>query len=195
MYPQSPAPQPPSSWPLPAPPPPDRRAWLGGAPLGGSDPPEYAFVEPSNPRRTIRSVAVAVLALGAAVAIAGTYLTWVTADIRGLGIRAGSGWNNVVGNVSYGPLVAFPAALAVFGCMGLLVVGWSRRWIWVIVAGLLGATAALIVQFVDISSPGRGVSAEFGVGMWVMVAGLATAWVALLVSVSVRVDDGASLRR
>ncbi len=146
-----------------------RRAWLGGHPLGGFEP-DRVQVTPRRGRADLRAVAGVLAAAGGAGLVTGSFLPWLTADLTGLGLRQGSGWSNVFGNLSYGPAVAVSgAAICFLAIAGLLRLGGllQRVIAGVAILGALGVTVAVIV---DLATPGAGVGVEVEPGVPVMVA-------------------------
>ncbi len=162
--------------PLPPPPPEvaaePRRAWLGGDPLGGVTP-APTWIEQARRRLDRRGVGGLLAAVGGVALVGGSFMPWVTADFLALGVRDGSGWTNVVGNVSYGPgITAVGVGICFLAVAGLLRAG--GRWFRV-VAGLLafaavGGVAAIVV---DVTTPGAGVTTQLGSGVWTMGVGAA----------------------
>jgi len=126
---------------------------------------------------------VAGVVAGATV-VGASFADWVEADLRGVGIRRGSGWENVQGQVAHGPwfaalggVVAIVAALVVAQRAG------RSRWL-----GLGAAMAALglsVVEVVDLSNPGSGVTAEVLPAIWVLVGAAVVAVLAASASFGV----------
>ena len=170
----------PSPPPLP-PPPPDvqaepRRAWLGGDPLGGVAPPP-TWMEQARRHLDRRVVGGILAATGGVALVAGSFLPWVTADFLALGVRDGSGWTNVVGNVSYGPgITAVGVGICFLAIAGLLRAGgrWFRVLEGVLALVAVGGVTAIIV---DVSTPGAGVTTRLGSGVWTMIVGAVLATV------------------
>ena len=122
----------------------------------------------SDPVLRRRRIAGVVALVGGAAVIAGSYGDWVRADVLGVGLVNGSGWENVRGHLADGP---------VFAALGLVLVlvgatmmfGFASR-----VGKALGALSALgavggtIYEIVDITSAGR---AELLAGPWIMLTG------------------------
>ena len=152
----------------PAPPPP---AWLGGGPLGGVVP---AWTAPSLPRDRyfgVRTAAGVLGILGGAVLAASSLMTWVRADITGVGMRDGSGWQNVVGNTSHGPMVTIAGVLVACGAALVLVGAAHRIARSAMSVGTLTGLGFAIWELIDLNDPGRGVTSTIGVGIWAMFVG------------------------
>lgn len=144
--------------------------WVGVVPLGGEPAPlpEDGRRQPAERSRR-RFVALLLVLCGAAV-VAGSFAGWVRADIIGEGIRDGSGWRNVQGEVADGPWFAvLGAVLVLVGMFALF--GFVGRWRWTAAAAGIGAVVLGIVEVLDITSPGPGVTTELLGGLWVVIAG------------------------
>lgn len=116
-------------------------------------------------------VGAVVAILGALTAATATFLPWVRADIGGVGVRTGTGWNTVRDNIGDGPILVGLAALAALSGLVILVRSGSR-WVALAGAGLgLGLTGVAIFEIVDISRPGAGVTATHQLGVWLVLAG------------------------
>ena len=160
-------------------------AWLGGAPLGGSEPWMEAPVAPRTPGVGLRWASGVIGVLAGTLLVASSWMTWVTADIRGAGLRNGNGWQNVYGNLSLGPIVAL-IGLAVAVASALVAVDVARRGSRAVLAvGCVAAVGLLIWELVDISTPGRGVTSSIGAGIWTMLAGSILAVIALVLALRV----------
>ncbi len=148
-----------------------RRAWLGGHPLGGYEPDELQLPPRRGPA-DLRTVGGVLAAAGGVGLVTGSFLPWLTADLTGLGMRQGSGWSNVFGNLSYGPAVAVcGAAVCFLALAGLLRLGGRFQRI---IAGIaiLGALGVVVAVIVDLATPGPGVGVDVEVGVPVMVASI-----------------------
>ncbi len=108
--------------------------------------------------------------LSGAAIVTGSFLPWVRAEIRGHGVRVGTGWENVAGDVAHGPWFVLIGAVVVFaGLFALLSRSWKVRWLGAV--GALAATVLAVTEMLDITSPGRGVTTHLLAGPWVMLAG------------------------
>jgi len=157
-------------------------AWLGGAPLGGAEPPFVETAPAPNRDVVTRWVAGVLGVVAGPVIVASSWMTWVTADIRAIGIRNGSGWHNVAGNVSLGPAVA-AAGVAVSLGAALTAADVARRFALVLMAVGTVASAGLVAwEIIDISTPGPGVVTSIGSGIWAMLGGTVVAVVVLVLA-------------
>jgi hypothetical protein len=157
---------------------------LGGAPLGGieQEPPVAAA-----PRRTLglRRIALGLMALGGIAVVVGSFLPWVTADILSMGIRTGSGWVNVQGNLSYGPALATVGTVLVI----LALFEWQQRTRgarWFAVAALLAGAVVLTLQYVDVLKSHAALVAAPRYGLVVCAVGLGVSLAALVCSAVAR---------
>jgi hypothetical protein len=130
-----------------------------------------------------RPIAGVVTAIGGAALIVGSFADWVRADLLGLGLVNGSGWDNVRGHVADGP---------VFAALGLLLVvigvamafGMSSRLGRAIgIVAALGAMGGTIYEIVDITSADR---ATLQAGPWIMLAGSIAGLVGVLAAPGAR---------
>jgi len=155
------------------PPAPVRRAWLGGHPLGGVEPRRSTvFARRALDRARLGGL---VAAAGGVALVAGSFLPWLTADLTGLGIRQGSGWSNVFGNLSYGPAIAGCGAVVCFlAVLGLMRLGGRAQRIVAALATIVAA-GVLVAVVVDLATPGPGVDVTISSGVLVMVVGCALA--------------------
>ena len=150
---------------------------LGGSPSSWERPDAGGSDDPNSARGI---AAGALVILGSCAVVLGTFLGWVRADIPGVGIRAGNGWNDVYDHASFGPGLTFAALVA--AVLAAVAVGGYRTWI-VRGPAILASLVALglaIYQQVDIGHPGAGVTASRGPGLWVMIAGAAVCVLASL---------------
>jgi hypothetical protein len=159
-------------------------AWAGGAPLGGVAPPMGAMtVRPAGDPVVRRRRVGGLLALvGGGAVIAGTFADWVRADLRGVGIVIGTGWENIRGNVGDGPVIAL-LALVVVAVGAAMVVALTPRVVRAV--GVVAALAALgmaVYEIVDIATAPASLDASLRVGPWVMVGGAVVGLVGLLVA-------------
>jgi hypothetical protein len=123
-----------------------------------------------------------VAVLGGGAVIAGTFADWVRADLRGIGIVIGTGWDNVRGNVGDGPVIAL-LGLAVVAIGAALAVGLAPRVLRLVgIAAAVGALGTAIYEIVDITTAPSSLDASLRVGPWVMVAGAVVGIVGLLVA-------------
>ena len=178
--------------------PPVSRGWepivpLGGMPLAsdaasGTQP---TLTQPASNRGSsggpMRVMAGVLGVLGGLMIVAGSFLDWVRADIVGEGIVFASGWANVSGSVADGPMIAALGALVVVWGAVTLAGPITGRWV---IAGFVAsgsATAVVVYELIDLTTPGPGIQTELRAGVWVMVAGCAVGLIAGLVAlVSVR---------
>jgi hypothetical protein len=119
-------------------------------------------------------------ALGGAAIVAGSFADWVRADISTLGIREGTGWRNVNGNVAHGPwFAALGAVLVVIGACFL--VGLRPR-IARVVGTVLGLVAIglAIYEIYDITRKVTGVTATVQPGLWIVIVGAGVALLGLV---------------
>jgi hypothetical protein len=124
--------------------------------------------------------------LGGLGLVAGSFMDWVHADIVGVGLRAGSGWSNVAGNVGDGPVIAVMGAL--------LVVAGSLAWaigpaLWRNLVAILVAFAAggvVAYEIADLTKARVGITTTLQAGIWVMVVSVAVALVGAIVVASSR---------
>lgn len=158
----------PSMMGAPIPPPP---AWLGGGPLGGVVPPWSAASLPRDRYFGLRTAAGVLGILAGAALVASSVMTWVRADITGVGMRNGSGWQNVVGNTSHGPVVTAAGVLVALGAALVLVGAAHRVARWSMAIGTLAGLGFAIWELIDLNDPGRGVTSTIGIGIWAMFAG------------------------
>ena len=123
--------------------------------------------------------------MAGALLVASSLVTWVRADITGVGMRNGSGWQNVVGNTSHGPMVAVGGVLLACGA-ALVVVGAAHRSArWAMAIGSLIGLGFGIWELIDLTSPGRGVTSSIGVGIWLMFGAAATGLLATSLALGV----------
>jgi hypothetical protein len=144
-------------------------------------------VRPAAGRAAVRRrVGGAVAAIGGATVVAGTFADWVRANLLGVGIRTGTGWENIRGHVADGPLIAAVAAVVVIVGMTFVFDLDSRI---ARAAGIVASLAVLafsIYEIADIEATRRGVETSLQAGIWVMVAGAVLALVGLLVTLGGR---------
>jgi hypothetical protein len=140
-------------------------------------------VRPAAGRALVRRrVGGAVAAIGGATVVAGTFADWVRADVLGVGIRSGTGWENIRGHVADGPVIAAIAAVVVIVGMTFVFDLESRI---ARAAGIVAALAVIafsIYEIADIEASRQGVDTSLQAGIWVMVAGALLALVGLLVT-------------
>jgi hypothetical protein len=123
----------------------------------------------------------ALLVLGGLGLVAGSFMDWVHADIVGLGLRAGSGWSNVQGNLGDGPVIALLGAL--------LVVAGSLAWalgpaVWRSIVGLvvaIGAGGIVAYEISDLTKARAGITTTLQVGIWVMLGSAVVALIGAIV--------------
>lgn len=145
-----------------------RRAWLGGDPLGGSEPGRAGMASAVG-RRRLAFVLSGALLVGAGVAlVAASFATWVHADLLGVGLRDGSGWNNVAGHLSFGPGVAAAGIAVIFMSIAALLDRRSRAALVLVLVALMAALALAVVQVIDLNRTVTGVESHVGIGIWMM---------------------------
>jgi len=116
-------------------------------------------------------VAALVGIIGAAVVVAGTFVGWVRADVLGFGVRSGNGWNNVMGEVSWGPLFTL-IAVAVALCLAPALASVRSEPALMFAGGAAALSVALAVyQLWDISRGAEGVDTTLLVGTPLILAG------------------------
>jgi hypothetical protein len=121
------------------------------------------------------------LVLGGLALVAGSFMDWVHADIVGVGLRAGSGWSNVEGNLGDGPLIALLGAL--------LVIAGSLAWalgpaLWrsvVAIVVVIAAGGVVAFEISDLTKTRVGITTTLEAGIWVMVGGVLFALVGAIV--------------
>ena len=132
------------------------------------------------PGRVRRRICGVLMVLSGAAVVAGTFAGWVRAEIIGEGIRNGSGWRNVHGEVAHGPWIATLGTVVVsVGAVAL--VARVGRFRWFAALASAGALALGVLEMVDIANPGPGVSAQLLGGLWAVVVGGGLALVGALV--------------
>ncbi len=185
--------------------PPGSSGWTPVVPLGGVQPgapalypppqgqPVTAVATPRSAGRAARVVAGVIALVGGLLLVAGSFLDWVQADIVGEGIRVGSGWSNVSGEIADGPLIAgLGAIVAIWGAI-TLAASITGRWVLAGFVAAGAATAVVVFEIVDLTSPTGGVETELQAGVWVMVAGCALALVgAVIAAFAVRAAGGST---
>jgi len=103
--------------------------------------------------------------------VAGSFLSWVEAEIPAVGVRTGTGWRNIHGNMAHGPwLAALGALMVIAGAVAVFRVR-SRGWSAVGLLAALGAAAFVGYEVVDIRGATGGIITSLGAGIWVMLAG------------------------
>jgi hypothetical protein len=144
--------------------------------------PPPASVVPREPGEIRRRTGGLVAAIGGAAVVAGSFADWVRADISTIGIREGTGWRNVNGNVAHGPwFAAMGAVLVVLGACYVVGLRPARaRWAGVLVA--LAAIGLAIYEIVDITRAVTGVSTKLQPGLWIIIVGGGVTLVGLLLA-------------
>jgi hypothetical protein len=138
-------------------------------------------VRPATPRAAVRRrVGGAVAAIGGATVVAGTFADWVRADLSGIGIRTGTGWENIRGHVADGPVIAALAAVVVIVGMTFVFDLQSRMARAAGIVATLAVIAFSIYEIADIEASRQGIDTSLQGGVWVMVAGAVLALVGLL---------------
>jgi hypothetical protein len=172
----------------------DQPAWLGGAPLGGVQAPVGAMtMRPATaPAAVRRRIGGAVAAVGGAVVVAGTFADWVMADVRGVGVRTGTGWQNIRGHVADGPVIAAIALVIVIVGMTFVFDLQSRVARAAGIVASLAVVAFAVYEIADIEATRQGVDTSLRAGIWVMVGGAVLALVGLVVTFGRRRPAAAS---
>ncbi len=164
---------------------PGQPTWTPPAPQGWGAPiPPPGTPPAARPRFEVSSSArfgAALLVLGGLGLVAGSFMDWVHADIVGVGVRAGSGWSNVQGNVADGPVIALLGAV--------LVIAGSLAWalgpaLWrsiVAIVVALAAAGVVVYEINDLTKDRVGITTTLQAGVWVMAAAAALAFVGAVV--------------
>jgi hypothetical protein len=156
-------------------------AWTGGAPLGGMvGPAPVMTVVPRAPGEARRRTGGMLAALGGATIVAGSFADWVRADISTVGIREGTGWRNVNGDVAHGPwFAAMGAVLVIIGACYL--VGLRPKLVrWLAAALAIASVGLAIYELYDITDKVPGVVTSVQPGLWIVIVGAVVALAGVL---------------